>query len=99
MNTDFQNSDDYKRYFYSTNNRTEQYHAVAGLNLKNHLTGTQKTNTQEWLPLPTIKEAISFLIKDKPRDLVGLQSNNFEDVDEAKITVYLTRLLCIGNYF
>ena len=32
---------------------------------------------------------IVFGIKDKPRDLVGLQSNNFEDVDEAKITAYL----------
>ncbi len=32
---------------------------------------------------------IVFGIKDKPRNLVGLQSNNFEDVDEAKITAYL----------
>jgi len=32
---------------------------------------------------------IVFGIKDKPRDLVGLQSNNFEDVDESKITAYL----------
>lgn len=32
---------------------------------------------------------IVFGVKDKPRDLVGLQSNNFEDVDEAKITAYL----------
>jgi len=30
-----------------------------------------------------------FGVKDKPRDLVGLQSNNFEDVDETKITEYL----------
>jgi len=32
---------------------------------------------------------IVFGVKDKPRDIVGLQSNNFEDVDEAKITAYL----------
>lgn len=32
---------------------------------------------------------IIFGIKDNPRNLVGLQSNNFETVDEAKITAYL----------
>lgn len=32
---------------------------------------------------------IVFGIKDKPRDLMGLQSNNFEDIDEAKISEYL----------
>jgi predicted HTH transcriptional regulator len=32
---------------------------------------------------------IVFGIKDKPRELVGLQSNNFESTDEAKITAYL----------
>lgn len=32
---------------------------------------------------------IVFGVKDRPRDLVGLKSNNFEDVDEAKITSYL----------
>lgn len=31
---------------------------------------------------------IVFGIKDKPRDLVGLKSNNFEETDEAKITEY-----------
>lgn len=30
-----------------------------------------------------------FGIKDRPRELVGLQSTNFEDTDEAKITQYL----------
>lgn len=32
---------------------------------------------------------IIFGIKDKPRDLLGLQSDNFETTDEAKITAYL----------
>ena len=32
---------------------------------------------------------IVFGIKDQPRELVGLQSNNFETTDEAKITTYL----------
>lgn len=32
---------------------------------------------------------IIFGIKDSPRELVGLQSNNFENTDEAKITAYL----------
>lgn len=32
---------------------------------------------------------IVFGIKDQPRELVGLQSNNFENTDEAKITAYL----------
>jgi len=32
---------------------------------------------------------IVFGIKDLPRELVGLQSNNFETTDEAKITTYL----------
>ena len=32
---------------------------------------------------------IIFGIKDQPRELAGLQSNNFETTDEAKITTYL----------
>lgn len=32
---------------------------------------------------------IVFGVKDQPRDLIGLQSNNFEYTDEAKITTYL----------
>lgn len=32
---------------------------------------------------------IVFGIKDQPRELTGLQSNNFENTDEAKITAYL----------
>lgn len=32
---------------------------------------------------------IVFGVKDKPRDMVGLQSNNFESTDEAKISSYL----------
>src|SRR6185503_1350884 len=32
---------------------------------------------------------IVFGIKDTPRDIIGLQSSNFEDTDEAKITQYL----------
>ena len=32
---------------------------------------------------------IVFGIKDQPRELVGLQSNNFETTDEAKITTYI----------
>jgi len=35
---------------------------------------------------------IVFGIKDKPRELVGLQSNNFENTDEAKITAYLNEV-------
>lgn len=31
---------------------------------------------------------IVFGMKDRPRELVGLQSNNFEDIDEAGITEY-----------
>jgi hypothetical protein len=32
---------------------------------------------------------IVFGVKDKPRELVGLRTGNFEDLDEAKITEYL----------
>lgn len=32
---------------------------------------------------------IIFGVKNSPRELVGLQNNNFEDIDEAKITSYL----------
>ena len=35
---------------------------------------------------------IIFGIKDQPRELVGLQSNNFEITDEAKITSYLNNV-------
>lgn len=36
---------------------------------------------------------IIFGVKDQPRELVGLQSNNFENTDEAKITSYLNNVL------
>lgn len=36
--------------------------------------------------------SIIFGIKDNPRELVGLQSNNFEDFDESHITQYLNSL-------
>jgi len=35
---------------------------------------------------------IIFGVKDQPRELVGLQSNNFETTDEAKITSYLNNI-------
>src|SRR3989344_8185841 len=35
---------------------------------------------------------IIFGIRDKPRDIVGLQSNNFETTDEVKITAYLNNI-------
>ena len=35
---------------------------------------------------------IIFGVKDQPRELVGLQSNNFEITDEAKITSYLNNV-------
>ncbi len=35
---------------------------------------------------------IFFGVKDQPRELVGLQSNNFEITDEAKITSYLNNV-------
>ena len=41
---------------------------------------------------------IVFGVKDKPRDLVGLKSNNFEDVDEAKITAYINSVFAPKNY-
>src|SRR3990167_10327858 len=36
---------------------------------------------------------IVFGVKNSPRELIGLQSNNFEDTDEAKITGYLNSVL------
>lgn len=35
---------------------------------------------------------IVFGVKDKPRELIGLKTNNFEDIDEAKITEYLNSI-------
>ena len=64
---------------------------VPGWNLKNLLIGNQETSTlKAWLPLPIIRGGfIIFGVKDKPRDLVGMQSNKFESIDEAEITAYL----------
>jgi hypothetical protein len=36
--------------------------------------------------------SIIFGVKPNPKELVGLQNNNFEDIDEAKITEYLNNV-------
>lgn len=65
MDNDFINSEEFKKIFhFILQFQIELFRGkVDGLNLKNPLTGYLKTNIQKVLPLlPTIKEAILFLV-------------------------------------
>lgn len=93
MNTDFQNSDEYKKIFLFHETIADRIisRESGWLEFKESFNWNSKDKyAKSMVAFANNKGGyIIFGIKDKPRDLVGLQSNNFEDVDEAKITAYL----------
>jgi len=93
VNTDFQNSDEYKKTFLFDKTITDRIisRESGWLEFKESFNWNSKDKyAKSMVAFANNKGGyIVFGIKDKPRDLVGLQSNNFEDVDEAKITAYL----------
>src|SRR3990167_8457126 len=93
MSKDFYNTDDYKKIFTfhpSIANRLVSRES-GWLEFKESFNWNSKDKYAKSIASFANNKGgyIVFGIKDKPRDLVGLQSNNFEEVDEAKITAYL----------
>ena len=93
MNTDFHNSDEYKKIFLFHETIADRIisRESGWLEFKESFHWNSKDKyAKSMVAFANNKGGyIVFGIKDKPRDLVGLQSNNFEEVDEAKITAYL----------
>ena len=93
MINDFQSSDDYKKIF--------SFHdSVANRIISRESSWLEFKESFNWNSKDKYGKSIAsfannkggfivFGIKNKPRDLVGLQSDNFETTDEAKITAYL----------
>ncbi|MDZ7798670.1 MAG: ATP-binding protein [Patescibacteria group bacterium] len=96
MNNDFKNSDEYNKIF--------SFHETIGDRIISRESGwlefkeSFNWNSKDKYAKSMVAFAnnkggyIVFGVKDRPRNLVGLQSNNFEDVDEAKITAYLNNV-------
>lgn len=96
MSTDFKNSDDYKKIFLFHETIADRIisRESGWLEFKESFNWNSKDKyAKSMVAFANSKGGyIIFGVKDKPRDLVGLQSNNFEDVDEAKITAYLNNV-------
>lgn len=93
MSNNFKNSDDYKKIFsfdYSIANRIISRES-GWLEFKESFNWNSKDKYVKSMAAFANNKGgyIVFGIKDKPRDLVGLQSDNFEMTDEAKVTAYL----------
>ena len=93
MSKDFYNTDDYKKIFTfhpSIANRLVSRES-GWLEFKESFNWNSKDKYAKSIASFANNKGgyIVFGIKDKPRDLVGLQSENFETTDEAKITAYL----------
>lgn len=93
MSTDFQNNNEYKKIFLFHETISDRIisRESGWLEFKESFNWNSKDKyAKSMVAFANNKGGfIVFGIKDKPRDLVGLVSNNFEDVDEAKITAYL----------
>lgn len=93
MNVNFQKSDNYKQIFsfhISIVNRIISRES-SWLEFKESFNWNSKDKYAKIMAsfASTKGGYIIFGIKDNPRDLIGLQSNNFNIIDEAKITEYL----------
>lgn len=92
----FQDSDDYKKIFSlhdSIANRITSRES-SWLEFKESFNWNSKDRYAKSMAAFANNKGgyIVFGIKDKPRDLVGVQSDNFETTDEAKITAYLNNI-------
>lgn len=93
MGINFEQSDDYKKIFSfhgSINNRLVSRES-GWLEFKESFNwGSKDKYAKSMSAFANNKGGfLVFGVKDQPRDLVGLQNNNFEDIDEAKIASYL----------
>lgn len=96
MINDFQSSDDYKKIF-------SFHNSIANRIISRESSWLEFKESFNWNSKDKYAKSIAsfannkggfivFGIKDRPRDLVGLQSENFETTDEAKITAYLNSI-------
>jgi hypothetical protein len=93
MSTDFKNSDDYKKIFLFHDSIEERITSRESgwIEFKESFNWGSKDEYAKSIAAFANNKGgyIVFGVKDKPRDLIGLQSNNFDATDEAKITAYL----------
>lgn len=93
MINDFENSDDYKKIFSFHNSIADRIisRESGWLEFKESFNwGSRDKYTKSMAAFANNRGGyIVFGIKDKPRDLVGLQNDNFETMDEKIITTYL----------
>lgn len=93
MINEFQNSNDYKKIFYFHDSIVNKIisRESGWLEFKESFNWNSKDKYAKSMAAFANNKGgyIVFGIKDKPRDLVGLQSENFETKDEAEITAYL----------
>lgn len=96
MIENFQNSHEYKKIFSFHNSISDRIisRESGWLEFKESFNWNSKDKYAKSMAAFSNNKGgfIVFGIKDKPRDLVGLQSNNFETIDEAKITEYLNNV-------
>ena len=93
MSTDFQNTDDYKKIFLFHKSIAARIvsRESGWLEFKESFNWNSKDKYAKSMNAFANNKGgyIVFGIKDQPRELVGLQSTNFETTDEAKISSYL----------
>lgn len=93
MNFDFKNSNDYKKIFLFHESIAERIisRESGWLEFKESFNWGSKDKYAKSLAAFANNRGgyIVFGIKDKPRDLKGLQNDNFGNLDEEKITAYL----------
>lgn len=93
MANDFQNSDVYKKIFSFHDSITDRIisRESGWLEFKESFNWNAKDEYAKSIASFANNKGgyIVFGIKNRPRDLVGLKSDNFETTDEAKITAYI----------
>ena len=103
MINDFKNSDYYKKIFCFHDSITNRIisRESSWLELKESFNWNSKDKYAKSMAAFANNKGgyIVFGIRNNPRDLVGLQSDNFETTDEAKITAYLNSVFSPEIFF
>lgn len=93
---DFENSQDYKKIFKFTAPASHKLLSREGgaIEFKESFNWNSKDKYAKSIAAFSNNKGgyLVFGVKDSPRELVGLQSTNFETLDEAKITQYLNSI-------